>query len=344
MSESVMPRSLPMPLRQKIDGSEYIFPAFKFLSSEHAHRLLDNGNVHLPTIQEFRDPTRYKGGILDVREGQVRLVSRYTLYEGLAKDANGTLPHVYPPDQRIDDSNFECAKELEISNAHLYCATGFFFSDSLEWAIGEKKDSCELITDFETFLQRVSDALDNLQYQGFGWCNYIGRDIDETDPGPDSLANYLLSDERRIALVKPKEYAAQRELRAVWQRTDGASEFEAINLDVPTIRDLCIPADFSDVQKELLLNCESPDVALGVKIVRKPPGLTAEYMLQTPLEVFSPVIFRIRPEEPWLLGCYYAGEGRTFGPGHVKNAEIGMSVSSLGTVHCCVRLDEIQRL
>ena len=175
--KSIMPRNLPMTLRQRIENSEFIFPAFKFLSREHACKLLDNGNVHLPTIQEFRDPNRYKGRLLDVREGQVKLVSRYTHYEGLAKDAHGTLPRFYPPDQRLDVSNMEYAEELEFSNAYLYCTTGRFFSDSLEWAIGEKRDSCVLITDFEAFLRRVSDALSHLQLRGFGECLYIGRDI-----------------------------------------------------------------------------------------------------------------------------------------------------------------------
>lgn len=122
-----MPHNLPKALRQRIGDLEIIFPAFKFLSSQHARALLDNGNVHLPTIQEFRDPSRYKGKLLDVREGQVKLVSRYTHYEGLAKDANGTLPRFYPPDQRLDVLNSEWAEELDFSNAHLYCATRFFF-------------------------------------------------------------------------------------------------------------------------------------------------------------------------------------------------------------------------
>ena len=344
LRESVMPRSLPMALRQRIDNSEFIFPAFKFLSSEHARRLLDNGNVHLPTIQEFRDPRRYKGKIVDPREGQVKLVSRYTHYEGLAKNANGTLSRFYPPNQRLDVLNTEWAEELDFASAHIYCATRFFYSDSLEWAIGEKKDSCVLITDFEAFLRRVSDALDDLQFLGVRECLYIGRDIEETDPGPNSLANYLLADLRRIAFVKPKKYASQRELRAVWQRADGASEFEAINLDVPSVRDLCIPMDFSNVRRELLLNCKLPGVALGVRIVRKPPGVAAEYLLQAPLEVFSPVIFRSRPEERWLLGCYYSGEERTFANGHTRNAEIGITISRIGPIFCCVHLDQIQRL
>ena len=144
--------------------------------------------------------------------------------------------------------------------------------------------------------------------------------------------------------MKPKEYASQRELRAVWQRVNEAPEFEAINLDVSSIRDLCIPVTFSDVSRELLLNCKLPDVSLGVRIVRNPPGLTAEYLLQAPLEVFSPVIFRSRAEERWLLGCYYSGEERTFSNGLVKNAEVGITLSRIGPIFCCVRLDEIQRL
>ena len=339
-----MPRNLPKLLRQRIESTEFIFPAFKFLSSEHARKLLDNGNVHLPTLQEFRDPSRYKGNILDVLEGQVKLVSRYTHYEGLAKDANGILPRFYPPEQRLNILDSEWAEQFCFANAHLYCATRWFFSDSLEWAIGERYDSCVLVTDFELFLRRVSDALNDLQFVGVRECLYLGREIEETDPGPNSLANYLLSDLRRIAFVKPKEYASQRELRAVWERTHKASEFEAINLDVPSVRALCIPMDFSNVQRELLLNPKSPDLALAVRIVRKPPGLAAEYQLQAPLELFSPVIFRSRAEEPWLLGCYYSGEERTFSHGYAKNCEFGITLSEIGPIFCCVHLDEIQRL
>ncbi|MFQ5799162.1 MAG: hypothetical protein ACE5H0_10810 [Bacteroidota bacterium] len=81
-----------------------------------------------------------------------------------------------------------------------------------------------------------------------------------------------------------------------------------------------------------------------MRIVRKPPGVAAEYLLQAPLEVFSPVIFRSRLEERWLLGCYYAGGERTFSNGHVKNAYVGITITEIGTIFCCVHLDEIQRL
>ena len=111
--------------------------------------------------------------------------------------------------------------------------------------------------------------------------------------------------------MKPKEYAAQRERipssmaanRMVLASFDGA-----INLDVPTIRDLAVfRSDFSDVQarpqrasSELrIAGCRST-----LKIVRKPPGLTAGIDAANGLplgSLFSVFIFREAAlEEPWL--------------------------------------------
>lgn len=238
--------NMPSGFRSKIDDQEFIFPVFKFLSHEHAQKLLNNGNVHLPTLHEFRDKSVYKGKILDTEEGKIQLINYYGSYEGLAKDANGTLPLFFPPYHKISAFQTKFQQHLQFSNILIYCVTRFLFSDSLKWAVEEKKDTCVLITDFEKFLSLLSSILEDVRFHSVGECNYLGRIIEEKNPGAQSLTNYFLANNHQIAYLKPKEYKEQREIRAIWY-SESKEQITPITTDVQNISHLTLPVNISGI-------------------------------------------------------------------------------------------------
>ena len=116
-----------------------IYPIFKFQAEEHAEAMLSNGNIHLSNIADFRDPQKYGGKTYDDREGQVK---------------------VYLENEQ---GEIEEGIEISLENVFIFCASTDFLSDSLKWAIDEKKTDCVLITDIEEVSKRITNQISDLE-------------------------------------------------------------------------------------------------------------------------------------------------------------------------------------
>jgi hypothetical protein len=304
--------------------------------------LLDSGTVHLPTLYEFRDATRYKGQILDVNEGRVQLECRYSFFSGLAKEANGTLPLNFAPYEHVTFHGASISEEIDSGNLLIYCMTRFMLSDSLIWAIGEKKESCALITDVEAAQNHISSAMtaESLTFYGIDDCIYAGRHVVDLDPSRTSVANYLLVDRRRAAFIKPQEYASQREVRAIW--LSAGDVLGPVTRSVPAIRELCIPVRFSGINVDTVKRPRHGD-SIGGRMYRKSASNPAEFDMQQPWDVCSPVIHAIDGEEA-MLGFYYAGASNTFAHMTFSNCSIGVLDSHIGRIFCSVPLSDVESI
>lgn len=331
--------NMPSGFRKKIEDQEFIFPVFKFLSHNHAQSLINDGNVHLPTLHEFRDDKAYKGKILDTEEGKIQLLNYYDCYEGLAKNADGALPLFFPPYHKISALQNNFQQHLEASNIYIYCVTRFLFSDSLKWAAEEKKDTCVLITDFEKLLSHVTSNLEDVKFHSVGECKYLGRTIEENNPGPQSLTNYFLANNHQIAYLKPKEYKEQREIRAIWY-SDSKEKVAPITKNIENVNSLTIPVDISGINFDEI---KEGKIKLGARIHKRDKKEPAEYVIEKPFGFCTPVIFRNK-EGPWYLGFMYPGNPKHVENGHFKYASIGISDSRLGLIFCCVELENVESI
>jgi len=101
----------------------------------------------------------------------------YSLYAGLAKDANGLFPLNAPPYQQVNLYNHECTKTIDHSGLHAYCMTRYILSNSFEWALEEGKETCVMITHVDEFLKTIQPvaAAHGLRYVGCESCIYISE-------------------------------------------------------------------------------------------------------------------------------------------------------------------------
>ncbi len=229
--------------------------------------------------------------------------------------------------------------QLIVSNANIYCVTRYLFTDSLQWAKEEKKDSCVLITDYERFLSLASSAVEDVRFDSVKECKYLGRTIEENNPGPQSLTNYFLSEQREVAYLKPIDYQQQKEIRAIWY-SPTKDEATPITLDVDGVADLTLPIDISGINFDEI---HKGDIKLGARIYKRDKTEPAEYVIEEPSGFFTPVIY-CHKEGPRYFGFAYPGSIKKISNGLFKNANAGINYSPIGLIFCCVELDNIERI
>ncbi|MCF5904251.1 MULTISPECIES: hypothetical protein [Aeromonas] len=300
----------------------YIFPAFKFQEKDHARLMLENGNVHLSNISVFRDSSRFSGQILDEKEGIV------TLHNSIATSVcdfyEQNNRHAYPE-----------AVEIAVSDVFVFCCTKYFLSDSLTWAISEGKQSCILITDVGEYIRRISSYYEStLEWVEAQECQYIGRDFFATSATPYDPTNYFIQKNMNAAFVKPKEYAAQRELRLIWKPKSSFQPQKFLNNDIET-QDLLIPVLFHDFDSSYR---SSGRQRVGARIISKSGTSNAEYNISIPNEVFTPVIHTSNNDQ--MLG-FLATSSHLSG-GNFKGGQIGILMSAIGPIVCNVYLKDIE--
>lgn len=303
-----------------------MFPAFKFQSTEYAKNMLEDGQVYLARISDFRDPSKYGGAIFDDREGQVSLINVINptkctggyKFDGL---------DIYP--KRID---------LSVDDAYVFCCTKYFLSDSLRWAMNEEtpKDCCVLITDVDEYIRRISEShRDILSFDAALECQYIGRDIAVTSQMPYSFTQRFIDNPKLAGFVKPDRcgYKEQRELRLMWSPTSAQDFGKGIAKNID-ITDLLLPVHFEGFDK----NFSSLSVnTVGATIVTKDGSPSPSYQVTTPAEVLTPVIHGNQ------LG--FMNTSRNLIGARVQNANIGFQIGgNLPPLICNVSLDNIERI
>ncbi|MDC5821758.1 hypothetical protein OPW19_18265 [Vibrio europaeus] len=301
-----------------------MFPAFKFQEEKYAKSMLSDGNVHLSNISIFRDSSRFTGQILDKREGIATLHNGIptTKCHNYAQNSIHAFPH------KLD---------VIVSDAYVFCCTKYFLSDSLTWAISEGKQCCVLITDVDEYINRVSLYFKtSLEFKSAKECQYIGRDFVSTSATPYDNTNYFIQDELNAAFIKPKEYASQRELRLLWTPKSDVEVSDFLNDNVETT-DLLIPVRFHDFDESFSSfgNC-----TVGARILTKNGRGNAEYQIQVPNEVFTPVIHSNGGEK--MLG--FLSTSNHLSGGRFNGGHTGIFMSDIGCIVCNVYLSDIESI
>ena len=91
------------------DGITLNFPLFKFLEKKWADEMRINGSIKLSYISEFRNDI-FCGKIHDKDEGFLNIQNFYSEYSGLAKDANGLIKFLFPPECNVNFKKQEINK------------------------------------------------------------------------------------------------------------------------------------------------------------------------------------------------------------------------------------------
>lgn len=296
------------------DGRDFIFPVFKFQKQCHADLMWQNGNIHLSSMSCFRDG-KYGGLIDDDREGQVTL--HFPIDHGL----NYQIHH-----ERL---------EISMEDAFIYCGSSDFFSDTLNWALSDGKETCVLITDFNEVALRISEAIPELEYIGSKNCEYSGRDIGALK-FRDSLRGRIFHNHAMSAWIKPHKHKTQKEFRAVWKATGRLSSEQHINKDID-IKDFLIPVSYSGI--ELLFSDNKPHT-VGAKVVTVDGKNDAWFDIQYPLETFTPIIHK--HEDQYLLG--FLSPVNTVSGGRFHGGQVGIVLSQHGPIGCNVFLQDVLRI
>ncbi|AUR95179.1 hypothetical protein HOU21_gp01 [Vibrio phage 1.202.O._10N.222.45.E8] len=312
--------------KQIVGGIEYMFPAFKFQSAEFAKNMLEDGQVYLARISDFRDPDKHGGAILDNKEGQVSLINTIKPSQctgGYTFDGMDLYP------DRVD---------ISVDNAYVFCCTKYFLSDSLTWAMNEEtpKECCVLITDVEEYIKRISEAhKDILSFDAALECQYIGREIEVKSQIPYAFTQRFISNPKLAGFVKPDSgnYKAQRELRLMWSPISGQDLGKGLakNIDVT---DLLIPVHFEGFDKNFSSLSSN---SVGASIITKDGSPSPTYRLTTPAQVLTPVIHGDQ------LG-FMNTNNKLIGS-VVRNANVGFQAGgNTPPIICNVALENVERI
>ena len=286
--------------KERLGNWVFIYPVFKFMERVHLDRFNATGELYIPTLHEFKDKDKYNGTILDDAEGVFRIKNTYS-YTGLVKDSYGLLPTKIPPYQFIHLQNQVIEEEHVETSSIVYCAADSFFSDSLTWAVKHKKDSCIMIVDLHEFIdiatQYIGDEHTRVDVRP---CDYSGRFVDESNPGPESLTTQHLIDPVKRLFVKPITHVDQHEVRAVWRTAKG--EAKPCKIQVPLLRNFTVPLNFPTITLENWSKAKAGIGAVGVR-VKKRDGQMGVVIAKIPSDITSPVVFRHKGG--WKLGFRY---------------------------------------
>lgn len=315
----------------------YIYPQFKFLEKQWKDTMLNKGNLKLSYISDFRNNI-YPGQIYDKDEGFLSITNFYNEFSGFAKDADGLLKFLLPPDFRIKVKGQEITQCFNIFDFLIYCTSSYIFSESLNQAFKDEKDSCIMITHPTEFFNIVSEEIDNFRYLGNDNCNYtIGKSIYETDPDSYSLTNRIMSNKPAIALIKPPEFINQMEKRAIWINKGKTLNFDPIFIESEKLIKYCIPIDISKVDKKKLADSENN---LGVTCFMKSKAGTLSISVHSGrFSIPTPIIVNLPDFEKPLIGLL--NPNNEVQDSLSANAEIGVLIADVGVIFNLIFLEDL---
>ena len=285
----------------------YSFPLFKFMYKDHAKKMLNKGEVHLPCLSEFRK-TSEKSLVYDEKEGTFNFKDTYN-YNGKGSEAPYIPNFYFSPNSNVHLENMTVSGDnLNLPDVWVYCTSGRLLSESLTWALKESKTSCVMITNPKKFLELLKSKIKETNFSEFFSCIYVNK----------KKANKN-SDLRQYYFHKPEKYKNQNEVRMVGSSLK--AKLEPLTIQMSEIKKILIEIDIS--------NLKLSDVKEGKKkivhqIIKK-DGSIARFLIPTPYEVYSPLIVDLLGCEKSMLGfaCPYDGEGYSAGT-NISNCEIAL--------------------
>lgn len=293
---------------RKLGASRFIYPVFKFGKKEHSNSLLSRGQVHLPTLHEFQDSARYSGSIHDQFEGT------YILND----------------------------QKMAVANCIVYCSSQHFFSDTLEWALSQGKDSCVAIVDFDLFCDVIGSKLHpQFKLLGVGSCDYSGKSGFKSDFKSERELKEFLKE--KLIFSKPEEYKNQFEVRAIWQFYSKPNYNDALTIELDFLRTFLIPINMGNVTFEALREHKKGKGSVGIKFL-KYDGKSLQCWFNLPKQVLTPIC--ILSENGWVIGVRHVGSERTFEGGYVEVGDEGLLVpeGGVGPIFLMTKLNELKEI
>tara|TARA_R110001606_G_scaffold350786_1_gene500930 strand:+ start:1349 stop:2314 length:966 start_codon:yes stop_codon:yes gene_type:complete len=260
------------------ESNDVVFyqPQFRFLESSYLDAFI-SGQVYLSNILNFRKGD-FGGLIDDEREGEISL-------HDFNHDANKRETIVYDP--CIDEDIF------------VLCTTNNLVSESLFWALKEKRTSCCLIVRPNKLIDEISSNPE-LTFIGRKNCDYSGRDfynIPSFCPWANQLPFRSWIHKYDALFNKPKNYANQLEHRVCWRASKKSRSHFELHTTIPS---QIIRVDF-EVEEKVALNIRPP-LAVSLQIYGFDSKVIAEGSFQFSINLLSPLVYERKEDNKELLG------------------------------------------
>ena len=278
------------------ESNDVVFyrPQFRFLESCFLDAFI-SGRVYLSNILNFRKGD-FGGLIDDGREGEISL-------HGFNFDTNQRETIVYDPG--IDEDIF------------VLCTTNNLISESLFWALKEKRTSCCLIVRPSNLVEEISSHPE-LTFIGREDCVYSGRDfysIPSFCPWTNQLPFRDRIHKYDALFYKPQNYVNQLEHRVCWRASKKSRSHFELQTTIPS---QIIRVDF-EVEEEVALSIRPPQ-EISLKIYGFDNKVIAGGNFQFSIDLLSPLVYECKEDSKELLG--FKQPQNPHGPNSLFNASI----------------------
>jgi hypothetical protein len=141
------------------------------------------------------------------------------------------------------------------------------------------------------------------------------------------------------SIVKPTEHSVYREVRAIWLKNSDRINPEIIN--DPELIKFVTEIRFEDLDLTAFRhNAELKRI--GVEVIKKTGLINAEFSIEMPNEVFTPIIFQLEGKD--VIGFKAESNTNEYKSPAISNADIGVAMTDLGAIFCLNYIDDIVQL
>jgi hypothetical protein len=317
---------------------KHIKPLFKFAKKEHRDSFCKQGVIRVGTLFEYRDQQKYSGKIYDKGEGQ-KSISVFFENENISANEIAKFGFNFSGEGIFNMINSTLEIQMNHNDCYIFCTSSDFFSDSLTQAIQDKYDACTLITQPELFFKELDKKFIDGDIIDFLPCLYGDRNIQLNWKKQKQYIKLFTS--IPAALIKPKKYQNQREIRTI---ISPLSENIILEPKIKTINELTkytLPIDFSGFDS-FYFKDQSKKKEIIVRIIKKNNFNESKFSVQFPNEIFTPHIFEINND--LKLGFISQTRTNTYESPKSSNAEIGIIITDIGPIFCVNSLKSIERI
>ncbi len=317
---------------------KHIKPLFKFAKKEHRDSFCKQGVIRVGTLFEYRDQQKYSGKIYDKEEGQ-KSISVFFENENISTNEIAKFGFNFSGEGIFNMINSTLEMQMNHNDCYIFCTSSDFFSDSLTQAIEDKYDACTLITEPELFFKELDKKFTDGNIIDFSPCLYGDRNIKLDWRNHKQYIELFKS--IPAALIKPKKYQNQREIRAI---ITPSNEDIILEPKIKTIKELSkytLPIDFLGFDCDFFKD-HSKNKKIVVRIIKKNNSNESEFFILFPNEIFTPHIFEINDDIK--LGFISQTKTDTYDSPKSSNAEIGIIMTDIGPVFCVNSLKNIERI
>ncbi|MBW2569099.1 MAG: hypothetical protein JRE23_07670 [Deltaproteobacteria bacterium] len=312
---------------------KYTFPLFKFLKNDHTQTLLNYGQIRVGTLFEFRDSEKYSGLIYDNGEGQKQISVYFNRVE-LTGNELAAFGIPIGGEGKVNLYGSTIGLRQDSPDCYIYPTTSSFFSSTLIQAVDDGKESCVMIKNPEQFFNVLTQNFNKGTYIGIFPCLYGDRQLNLDWDKHKEYIKVLSS--VPASIVKPSKHIVYREVRTLWLKNSDRIKPEIFN--VPELINFVTEVRFEDLDLTAIRN-DSKQKRIGVEVIKKPGMKNAEFSIEMPNEVFTPVIFESEGKN--VIGFKAESNTTEYKGPTVSNADIGVAMTDVGPLFCVNYIDDI---